>query len=187
MIKLTSPRVPSCRVSQHLPQFNWKDSYWQCLITIQWTQSRYEGSLTVSTERNQKLRELWWCDGGTVRLGEFMYQIMESPAITQMTLDGREMWLIVLLGCSPVHYVSLNRTPRDQSVSGELENFNLQLRSGRASHPRPTTTLSNCLKVLTYEIIFDYFRSDTPTGPSFTILINNTNLEWRRSLERYCR
>ena len=38
------------------------------------------------------------CDGVTVRLGEFMYQIMESPAITQMTVDGREIWLIVLLG-----------------------------------------------------------------------------------------
>ena len=31
------------------------------------------------------------CDGVTVRLGEFMYQIMESPAITQMTLNGREI------------------------------------------------------------------------------------------------
>ena len=31
------------------------------------------------------------CDGVTVRLGEFMYQIMESPAITQMTVDGREI------------------------------------------------------------------------------------------------
>ena len=60
---------------------------------------------TWKTEDWSLIAEIWhrlrlrlrWC-GVTVRLGEFMYQIMESPAITQMTVDGREIWLIVLLG-----------------------------------------------------------------------------------------
>ena len=60
---------------------------------------------TWRTEDWSLIAEIWlrlrlrlrWC-GVTVRLGEFMYQIMESPAITQMTVDGREIWLIVLLG-----------------------------------------------------------------------------------------
>ena len=60
------------------------------------------------------IARLWlWLQrrGVTVRLGEFMYQIMESPAITQMTVDGREIWLIVLLGLGSVHNLTLNRTP----------------------------------------------------------------------------
>ena len=56
------------------------------------------------------IARLRWC-GVTVRLGEFMYQIMESPAITQMTVDGREIWLIVLTGLGSVHNLTLNRTP----------------------------------------------------------------------------
>ena len=106
------PPLPLLLSKPTSPLFNWKDPYWQCLITIQWTQSRYEGSLRSSVSAAEKelrnlenyrllpdsaaLAEVRWC-GVTVRLGEFMYQIMESPAITQMTLNGREIWLIVVL------------------------------------------------------------------------------------------
>ena len=53
----------SCWVSQPLPRFNWKDSYWQCLITIQWTQSRYEGSLESGMKSEPSLAvSVRWCD-----------------------------------------------------------------------------------------------------------------------------
>ena len=50
-------------------------------------------------------------------------------------------------------------------MSGELENFNLQLRSGRASHPRPTThyypiQLSEGSNIWNYIWLFQVWHSD---------------------------
>ena len=67
LMKLEQVSPPPLLLSKPTsPLFNWKDSYWQCLITIQWTQSRYEGSLQsrlASGERNQNLlHPVRWCD-----------------------------------------------------------------------------------------------------------------------------
>ena len=169
LMKLEQVSPPPLLLSKPTsPLFNWKDPYWQCLITIQWTQSRYEGSLRSSvspSEKEMRNLENWglvpdsgdlapaptpapvvWCDCKIRRV-----HVSNNGIPSHYSDDSR--WKGNLINsparCSAVHNVSLNRTPL-VGVRGTQINIQMSL----VVAERPPSPLIPTYDNLIYDIMW---------------------------------